>query len=111
MDAVAQIRRFNRTVTQQIGALASEFLGRDHPLGASLGSASVLILIAVSVAALAVARAHEDELRANVLRTNAYAARAMAGAVLFELRRLALGVEDCAANPAARPKRRQTPPL
>ena len=35
MDAVAQIRSFNRTVTQQIGALASDFLGRDRPLGAS----------------------------------------------------------------------------
>ena len=36
MDAVvAQIRRFNRTVTQQIGALESRFLGRDRSLGAS----------------------------------------------------------------------------
>src|SRR5690348_1509447 len=35
MDAVAQIRRFNRTVTQHIGALESRFLGRDRSLGAS----------------------------------------------------------------------------
>src|SRR5256885_6806907 len=35
MDAIAQIRRFNRTVTQQIGALEERFLGRDRSLGAS----------------------------------------------------------------------------
>jgi DNA-binding MarR family transcriptional regulator/GNAT superfamily N-acetyltransferase len=35
MDAIAQVRRFNRTVTQQIGALADQFLGRDRSLGAS----------------------------------------------------------------------------
>jgi DNA-binding MarR family transcriptional regulator/GNAT superfamily N-acetyltransferase len=35
MDAVAQVRRFNRTVTQHIGALESRFLGRDRSLGAS----------------------------------------------------------------------------
>jgi len=35
MEAIAQIRRFNRTVTQQIGALEERFLGRDRSLGAS----------------------------------------------------------------------------
>lgn len=35
MDRVAQIRSFNRTVTVQIGALESRFLGRDRSLGAS----------------------------------------------------------------------------
>jgi len=35
MDAIAQVRSFNRTVTQQIGALADQFLGRDRALGAS----------------------------------------------------------------------------
>src|SRR5690348_1462994 len=35
MDPVAQIRSFNRTVTQQIGALEGRFLGRDRSLGAS----------------------------------------------------------------------------
>jgi DNA-binding MarR family transcriptional regulator/GNAT superfamily N-acetyltransferase len=34
MNAVAQIRSFNRTVTQQIGALESHFLGRARSLGA-----------------------------------------------------------------------------
>lgn len=35
MHRVARVRSFNRTVTQQIGALESDFLGRDRPLGAS----------------------------------------------------------------------------
>lgn len=35
MDAVAQIRSFNRTVTQHIGALENRFLGRDRSLGVS----------------------------------------------------------------------------
>jgi DNA-binding MarR family transcriptional regulator len=37
MDAamVAQVRRFNRTVTQRVGALEDEFLGRGRSLGAA----------------------------------------------------------------------------
>ena len=34
-DGVALIRRFNRTVTERIGALEEAFLGRDRPLGSS----------------------------------------------------------------------------
>src|ERR1041384_2025704 len=35
MDAtmVARVRRFNRTVTQRVGALDDEFLARGRPLG------------------------------------------------------------------------------
>src|SRR4028118_2281869 len=33
--SVALIRRFNRTVTERVGALEESFLGRDRPLGAS----------------------------------------------------------------------------
>jgi ribosomal protein S18 acetylase RimI-like enzyme len=32
-DMVVEVRRFNRTVTQRIGALQDEFLSRDRPLG------------------------------------------------------------------------------
>ena len=35
MDAIAAIRRFSRTVTQQFGALDSSYLGRKRPLAAS----------------------------------------------------------------------------
>src|SRR6267143_5055793 len=35
MDGIAQVRTFNRIVTQQIGALAGDFLGRSRSLGAS----------------------------------------------------------------------------
>lgn len=35
MDLITQIRSFNRTVTRQIGALDSHFLGRHRSLGAS----------------------------------------------------------------------------
>jgi DNA-binding MarR family transcriptional regulator/GNAT superfamily N-acetyltransferase len=34
-EGVALIRRFNRTVTERVGALEESFLGRDRPLGAS----------------------------------------------------------------------------
>src|SRR5579871_5616435 len=32
---VAQVRRFNRVVTQRVGALSDRYLSRDRPLGAS----------------------------------------------------------------------------
>src|SRR6267142_688064 len=34
-DEIAQVRRFNRLVTQRVGALDDHFLGRDRPLGES----------------------------------------------------------------------------
>ena len=35
MEAVAQVRLFNRTVAERIGALTDEFLGRGRPMGES----------------------------------------------------------------------------
>jgi DNA-binding MarR family transcriptional regulator/GNAT superfamily N-acetyltransferase len=35
VDAVAQVRSFNRTVTERVGALQDSFLARGRPLGAS----------------------------------------------------------------------------
>ena len=32
IETVAAVRRFNRTVTQQVGALNDRFLARDRPL-------------------------------------------------------------------------------
>src|SRR5689334_5135615 len=34
-DHVRQVRSFNRTITQRIGALDDQFLGRGRPLGES----------------------------------------------------------------------------
>jgi hypothetical protein len=33
MDAVAEVRRFTRLVTQRVGALNDHYLARDRPLG------------------------------------------------------------------------------
>src|SRR4030095_13926632 len=35
LDQIAKVRSFNRTVTQTIGALRNDYLGRHRPLGES----------------------------------------------------------------------------
>lgn len=35
LDAIARVRRFNRAVTSEVGALDTSFLGRGRPLGAA----------------------------------------------------------------------------
>ena len=35
LDPVARVRRFNRAVTSEVGALDTSFLGRGRPLGAA----------------------------------------------------------------------------
>jgi DNA-binding MarR family transcriptional regulator/GNAT superfamily N-acetyltransferase len=55
-DTVAQVRRFNRTVTQRVGALEEAYLSRDRPLG----QARVLWEIGSAGAALASLRARLD---------------------------------------------------
>lgn len=44
LDAIARLRRFNRVVTREIGALDTSYLGRGRPLGA----ARVLQLVAAA---------------------------------------------------------------
>ena len=34
-DPIARVRRFNRAVTSEVGALDTSFLGRGRPLGAA----------------------------------------------------------------------------
>src|SRR3569833_4330537 len=34
-DSIARVRRFNRAVTYEVGALDTSFLGRGRPLGAA----------------------------------------------------------------------------
>jgi DNA-binding MarR family transcriptional regulator/GNAT superfamily N-acetyltransferase len=52
-DATAQVRRFNRVVTERIGALSDTYMGRDRPLG----EARVLWEIGTSGSAIARVRA------------------------------------------------------
>ncbi|SPH16842.1 hypothetical protein DEA8626_00356 [Defluviimonas aquaemixtae] len=52
-DPIARIRRFNRAVTTEIGALDASYLGRDRPLGA----ARVLCAIGPDAAEVSVLRA------------------------------------------------------
>jgi DNA-binding MarR family transcriptional regulator/GNAT superfamily N-acetyltransferase len=54
--AVEQVRRFNRTVTQRVGALQEEYLSRDRPLG----QARLLWEIGHAGAPLAALRARLD---------------------------------------------------
>jgi DNA-binding MarR family transcriptional regulator/GNAT superfamily N-acetyltransferase len=68
MDAIARVRRFNRTVTQRAGALAADFLGRKRPLGAS----RLLFEIGTDDVAL-------RELRARLELDSGYASRLLRG--------------------------------
>ena len=55
-DTVVQVRRFNRTVTQRVGALQASYLSRDRPLG----HARLLWEIGLAGAPLASLRARLD---------------------------------------------------
>src|SRR5580693_4432014 len=52
-ETIMQVRRFNRVVTERIGALNDQYLGRDRPLG----EARVLWEIGVEGSAIARLRA------------------------------------------------------
>ena len=72
---------------------------RHRPLPVLVAATVMALLLATAGVAISVARTQEDELRADVLRVNAYAARALSGAVLFELRKLADALSGAAAHP------------
>jgi predicted Ser/Thr protein kinase len=71
-----------------------------HPLGTGLLATLLWTLLVVAVGAVRIARAQEGDLRSEALRSNVYAARLMAGAVLFELAQYSQSVERAAAEPA-----------
>ncbi|MDP2344008.1 MAG: serine/threonine protein kinase [Deltaproteobacteria bacterium] len=75
---------------------------RRHPTVAVLAVLGVALLATVAVVAVQVAQAQEAELRADALDVNAYAARALSGAVLFELNALGEHARAAAADPAVR---------
>jgi DNA-binding MarR family transcriptional regulator len=68
MRDIAQVRTFNRTVTQQIGALEDHFLGRDRSLGASR------LLFEVGLAGIEV-----RQLRARLGLDSGYTSRLLRG--------------------------------
>jgi hypothetical protein len=64
------------------------------------GVGLILLLAVITATAISVARAQEQELQRDVLRTNAYAAHALAGAVAFHLREQIDAVVATASDPA-----------
>jgi hypothetical protein len=64
------------------------------------GVGIILLLAVIAATAISVARAQEQELQRDVLRTNAYAAHALAGAVAFHLREQIDAVVATASDPA-----------
>lgn len=75
---------------------------RRYPLVAAGSVGIALLLVAVTLSALSIARVQEKELRQEVLRMNGWAARAQAGAILYQLRDYGDRVERVAAGPFAR---------
>jgi hypothetical protein len=72
---------------------------RRHPVGAGALAAAVFFLVALATASTAVASAQEREMRSDEMTTNAWVARATAGAVVSELRTLADVVERASHDP------------
>jgi len=82
-DQIAQVRRFNRLVTQRAGALDDHFLGRNRPLGAS----RVLFEIGPQGADL-------RELRARLGLDSGYLTRVIQSLVTARLVKLHSSTED-----------------
>ncbi len=70
---------------------------RRFAVGAGVGV--IFLLAVIAATAISVARAQEQELEHDVLRTNAYAARALAGTVAFHLREKVDAAVATAADP------------
>jgi eukaryotic-like serine/threonine-protein kinase len=75
-------------------------LARRRPVAVTAAVGAVLLLVVVAATALSVARAQEEELRRDTLHLNAYAARAVAGAVAFQLREQVDPLTEAAADPS-----------
>ncbi|MET0339860.1 MAG: serine/threonine protein kinase [Polyangiales bacterium] len=75
---------------------------RRHPLVAFGAVAAGLLLGTLTYTAIAIAHELEDDLRASVLRANAYAATMLSRSVLLQMRDYAALVESGAADPALR---------
>ncbi len=65
-----------------------------------VGAGVILLLTVIAATAISVARAQEQELQRDALRTNAYAAHALAGAVAFHLREQVDAAVAMASDPA-----------
>jgi eukaryotic-like serine/threonine-protein kinase len=74
-------------------------LVQRHLLAVGAGVGGLFLLIIVAATAVSVARAQEVELQRDALRTNAYAAHALAGTVAFHLREQIDAVVAIAADP------------
>jgi serine/threonine-protein kinase len=71
-----------------------------EPALAAMISASLLFVLFLTVTAVVVAVAQEEELRRGALDTNAFAAKGQAAAVLYKLREYGDAIERAAADPA-----------
>jgi len=100
-DVTAMVEASRATIDKQADeankAAARRRQVRRFAVGA--GVAVIFILAVIAVTAISVARAQEQELQRDVLRTNAYAAHALAGAVAFQLREKVDAAVATAADP------------
>ncbi|HEY3446375.1 MAG TPA: serine/threonine protein kinase [Myxococcales bacterium] len=76
-----------------VGRLAR--LARRHPFVLAAAAGVMLLLAGVAVAAVSVARSQEEDLRRSALDANVFAARAVAGSVLYQLSRQASQSRQC----------------
>ncbi|MFY0567998.1 serine/threonine protein kinase [Archangium lansingense] len=75
---------------------------RRHPVPAGLVGSIIWLLLVTAGAALTVARAQVDDRRREELSTNIYAARTVAGTVLFRLGEYSDAIERAASAPRLR---------